>query len=93
LGIPNDVHHVSDEKLEQEILDILDEFPLRTMDRAVAEGDVVNVDYVGRIDGVIVRSSFASGMYLEVILGATNLIDEFVGPLIGHIPGDTINVE
>jgi len=31
------------------------------MDRAVSEGDVVNVAYVGSIDGVIV-DSFASGV-------------------------------
>ena len=70
-------------------------------DRAVQNGDTVNIDYVGSVDGV----EFTGGSTYQteedgsktplgttVTIGVTNYIDDFLQQLIGHKPGETINV-
>ena len=91
MEIPNFVHHVPDVLLEQQIQDILFQFPARIMDRAVNDGDTINIDFVGSVDGVEFENGSAEG--LTVIIGETSFIVDFLEQLIGHMPGDTINVE
>ncbi len=62
-------------------------------DRAVADGDIINIDYVGSIDGVEFESGNTKGMGTYVTVGVTNYIDDFLEQLIGHKPGETVNVE
>ena len=61
-------------------------------DRAVADGDTVNIDYVGSIDGVEFSGGSTGGQGTTVTIGVTNYIDDFLQQLIGHKPGETINV-
>ena len=96
LNIPADVHQVSDydiqNTLNEEILP--DYITLNYVtDRAVNDGDTVNIDFIGSIDGVEFDGGSTDGMGAEVIIGVTNYIDDFLEQLIGHSPGDAINVE
>ena len=91
MEIPSDVHHVSDEEVELEIENLLVQFPPRVMDRAVVDGDTVNIDFVGSVDGVEFENGSAEGA--DVTIGVTNFIDDFLEQLIGHMPGDIVNVE
>lgn len=63
------------------------------MERAVEDGDSVNIDYVGSIDGVEFEGGNTQGNGANVVAGATNYIDDFLTQIIGHVPGETFNVE
>ena len=61
-------------------------------DRAVEQGDMVNIDYVGSVDGVEFDGGSTGGAGTSVMAGATNYIDDFLTQIIGHMPGETIDV-
>jgi len=54
----------------------------------VAEGDVANIDFVGKIDGVAFDGGTASGFNLAI--GSGQFIDGFEAGLIGAAIGDTV---
>ena len=60
-------------------------------DREVALGDTVNIDYVGKKDGVPFDRGSASGDTLEIGSGA--FIEGFEDGLIGVMPGETKDLE
>ena len=59
-------------------------------DRAAANGDTVNIDYAGTVDGV----AFTGGTYqgYDLTLGSGSFIDGFEDQIIGHNVGDTFDV-
>ena len=95
LSIPNDVHFISDDALQDEIKNMLAEYSteLQVTDRTVNDGDTVNIDYVGSINGVEFEGGSTGGAGTDVTIGVTIYIDDFLEQLIGNMPGNTINVE
>ena len=61
-------------------------------DRAVEDGDTVNIDYVGSVDGVEFTGGNTNGAGTTVTIGVTRYIDDFLEQLIGHKPGETFDV-
>jgi len=59
-------------------------------DRAVEEGDVVDIDYLGKKDGVAFEGGTAQGYKLKIGSGA--FIPGFEDGLIGVMPGDTVDL-
>ncbi|MCL2352195.1 MAG: FKBP-type peptidyl-prolyl cis-trans isomerase [Firmicutes bacterium] len=92
--ISNDVRTVTDDQLQSQINSMLDSYSTSNQitDRAVADGDTVNIDYVGSIDGVEFQGGSTQGQGTEVTIGVTSYIDDFLQQLIGHKPGETVNV-
>ena len=64
----------------------------RIKDRAVEDGDTVNIDYVGSVDGVEFDGGSTGGQGTDVTIGVTQYIDDFLEQLIGHKPGETFDV-
>lgn len=62
-------------------------------DRAVADGDTVNIDYVGSIDGVEFAGGSTGGNGTEVTIGVTNYIPGFLDQLVGHTPGENFDID
>ena len=60
-------------------------------DRAAADGDTVNIDYVGTVDGVAFTGGTYSGYSLK--LGSGTFIDGFEDQIVGHNVGDTFDVK
>lgn len=60
-------------------------------DRAVKEGDITNIDYVGKKDGVAFEGGTASGAQLEI--GSGTYIAGFEEGLVGVMPGETVDLE
>lgn len=60
-------------------------------DRAAADGDTVNIDYVGKRDGEAFDGGTASGAFL--VLGSDSYIDGFEDGLIGVRPGETVDLD
>lgn len=58
--------------------------------RAAADGDTVNIDYAGTVDGV----AFTGGTYTgySLTLGSGSFIDGFEDQIVGHKPGETFDV-
>ncbi len=82
---------VTDEDVEEIIQYALDSHPnFAEVDRAAAEGDTVNIDYVGKKDGVAFEGGTAQGSDLE--LGSGTFIDGFEEGLVGAKKGDAVTL-
>ena len=58
----------------------------------IEDGDTVNIDYVGSIDGVEFQGGNTKGNGADLVIGSHTYIDDFEEQLIGHHPGDSIDV-
>ena len=56
----------------------------------VEEGDIVNIDYVGKKDGVAFDGGTASGAHLKI--GSGQFIDGFESGLVGHKVGEKVSL-
>jgi len=79
---------VTDEEVDQQIQTALDlqAETKEIKDRAVKDGDIVNIDFVGKIDGKKFDGGSAEGQELEI--GSDSFIDGFEDSIIGHKIGD-----
>jgi trigger factor len=59
--------------------------------RAAANGDTVNIDYTGTVDGVAFNGGAAAGY--DLTLGSGSFIDGFEDQVVGHTPGETFDVK
>ena len=58
----------------------------------VEDGDTVNIDYVGSIDGVEFDGGSTNGQGTDLTIGSGLYIDDFEEQLIGSHPGDAVEV-
>lgn len=95
ISIPNGTHKVTAEEMQEEIDKILTDYGTDTKvtDRAIADGDTVNIDYVGSIGGVPFDGGSTNGAGTEVTIGETSYIDDFLEQLIGHKPGESFDIQ
>lgn len=80
---------VNDEEIEQYINSQMLKRYIK--DRKVENGDVVNIDYVGKKDGVAFGGGTDSGFDLEI--GSGSFIEGFEEGLIGVMPGETVDLD
>lgn len=59
-------------------------------DRAVENGDIVNIDYVGKKDGVAFSGGTSEGAYLAI--GSGTFISGFEEGLVGVTPGSEVDL-
>jgi len=95
ISIPEDVYEITDESVQTEVDNILYNYATEKQitDRSIADGDTVNIDYTGSIDGVEFEGGSTDGFGAEVTIGTTEYIDDFLEQLIGHTPGESFNIE
>ena len=58
----------------------------------IEDGDTVNIDYVGSIDGVEFEGGNTKGNGADLVIGSHTYIADFEEQLIGHHPGDSVDV-
>ena len=58
----------------------------------IEDGDTVNIDYVGSVDGVEFQGGNTQGNGADLVIGSHTYIDDFEEQLIGHHPGDSVDV-
>lgn len=80
------IESVTDEDVQNEIDNALANYPVE-VDQAAKEGDTVNIDYVGKIDGEEFDGGSDQGADLK--LGSGKFIDGFEDGLIGARKGET----
>jgi trigger factor len=92
--VPSTVYAISDSAVQDEITAILDYYSAteQITDQTTQDGDTVNIDYIGSVDGVEFDGGNTDGAGTEVTIGVTSYIDDFLEQLIGHYPGDTFDV-
>ena len=95
ITISADLGQVSDDDINNYIdTNVLSNFATdeQITDRAAADGDTVNIDYVGRIDGVEFDGGNTNGNGADLTLGSGTYIDNFEDQIVGHTPGETFDV-
>ncbi|MCL1831351.1 MAG: FKBP-type peptidyl-prolyl cis-trans isomerase [Oscillospiraceae bacterium] len=91
MEVPYFMDDVINEEVEERIKALFEEFPLeriKVIDREVKKGDVVNIDFVGYVDGVAFDNGSSEGMGAEVVAGGKDFVDDFLDQIIGRKPGD-----
>lgn len=93
--IPAEESVAKDEDVQAEIDYIAQNYTTteEVTDRAVEDGDSLNIDYVGTVDGVEFDGGSTGGTGTNVTIGVTNYIDDFLEQLIGHKPGENFDIE
>lgn len=94
-SISPNVFIASEDALNEQLANILSNYASynQITDKAVADGDTVNIDYVGKVGGVEFSGGNTNGAGTDVTIGVTQYIDDFLEQLIGHTPGETFDVE
>ena len=86
---------ITDEDVQYQVDSLLERYATSTeiTTGTVADGDTVNIDYAGRIEGELFDGGSAQGT--ELILGSGMFIPGFEEQIMGHEIGETfdINVE
>lgn len=95
IDLTGDIPEISNETIQEQIDNLLGQYSSyeQLTDREVADGDTVNIDYVGSVDGIEFDGGNTQGMGTDVTIGVTQYIDDFLEQLIGHKPGETFDVE
>jgi trigger factor len=58
----------------------------------IKDGDIVNIDYVGTVDGVEFSGGNTNGSGADLEIGSNSYVDDFETQLIGHKAGDKVTV-
>ena len=95
ISVPADEVKATAEEVDKEIESVLEQHKELSTDESltIADGDVVNIDYVGTIDGVEFEGGNSNGAGYDLTIGSCSFIDDFEQQLIGHKPGEEITVE
>lgn len=81
---------VTDNEVEEKVKAFLKNYPEKITDRAIKKGDTVNIDYVGKKDGVAFDGGTANGF--DLAIGSGSFIEGFEEGLIGKKPGETVDL-
>lgn len=83
---------VTDEEVAKELVNAQEQNSreITVEDRPVQDGDIVNIDYAGSVDGVAFDGGTAKDQNL--VIGSHTFIDTFEEQLIGKNIGDEVNV-
>ena len=86
IQIPAEEVAATAEEVDEQINSTLEEHKGLNEDTnlVIADGDVVNIDYVGTIDGVEFEGGNSNGEGYDLTIGSNSFIDDFEQQLIGQ---------
>lgn len=90
LTLTKDIVEVTDADVENAVAEALKNTYVE-VDRAAENGDTVNIDYVGTMDGEEFEGGSATGYNLQ--LGSDSFIDGFEDGLVGAKKGDVVTLD
>ncbi len=93
IPVPKAEVQPTSEEIQAEINNLLrmNAATTQVTNRAAANGDTVNIDYTGTVDGVAFNGGAAAGY--DLTLGSGSFIDGFEDQVVGHTPGETFDVK
>lgn len=85
-------YSVTDDAIQSYIEYLMSQYPSYEVSdkKTVDSGDIVNIDYVGKVDGEEFSGGSATGQHLTI--GSGSFIDGFEDGLIGVNVGDTVDL-
>lgn len=94
ISVPMDEVAATEEEVENTINSTLASHKALSEDTSleIADGDTVNIDYVGTVDGAPFEGGNSGGAGSNLTIGSGAFIDNFEEQLIGHKPGEEITV-
>lgn len=94
ISVPMDEVAATDEEVDNTINSTLESHKVLNDDVSleIADGDTVNIDYVGTVDGAPFEGGNSGGAGSNLTIGSGAFIDNFEEQLIGHKPGEEITV-
>ncbi|MDE7479027.1 MAG: FKBP-type peptidyl-prolyl cis-trans isomerase [Lachnospiraceae bacterium] len=95
ISVPADEVAATDEEVTADINTTLESHKEPSTDTSleIKDGDEVNIDYVGTIDGVEFDGGNSNGEGYDLTIGSGSFVDDFEEQLIGHKPGENVTVE
>lgn len=95
ITVPADEVAATEEEIENEITATLESYKELSTDEqlTIADGDEVNIDFVGTVDGVEFEGGNSNGAGYDLTIGSGSFVDDFEQQLIGHKPGEEVTVE
>lgn len=84
----------SEESIDADIESLLSQHQTLETDSSLtaADGDTLNIDYVGTVDGVAFEGGDTQGNGADLVLGSGSYVDTFEEQLVGSHPGDQVTV-
>ena len=85
---------IKQSEIDTHIKSFLDAYPdtKQVKDRAVKDGDTINIDFVGKIDGKEFEGGSTQGQGTDVTIGKDGFIDNMLERMVGHMPGETFDM-
>lgn len=95
ISVPADEVAATEEEVTDDINSTLESHKEPSTDETleIKDGDEVNIDYVGTIDGVEFDGGNSNGAGYDLTIGSGSFVDDFEEQLIGHKPGENVTVE
>lgn len=95
IAVPEEEVAAKTEEVEDSIKSTLEQHKEPSTDAtlAIADGDEVNIDFVGTVDGVEFEGGNSNGEGYDLTIGSGSFVDDFEQQLIGHKPGEEVTVE
>ena len=95
--IPEEATIATEDEINAKIEEIKSSFATNEKDvdtsREVKDGDYINIDYLGKIDGVAFEGGSTDGKGSDVTIGSGRFIPGFEYQIIGHKPGETFDIK
>ena len=90
--VPESEVTYTDEEFQNVIKQNLENHQVMSEEGTVKDGDKVNIDYVGTIDGVEFEGGNSGGNGYDLTIGSGQFIEGFESQLIGHSVGEDVTV-
>ena len=94
INVPKSEVAISDEEMQSQIDSLLAQYPDYDSDPSIKikDGDVINLDYVGSVDGVEFQGGSTGGNGTTLTIGSGQYIDGFESAIIGHNVGENFDI-
>lgn len=94
IKVPLSEVEYSDESVEKDIKTAVEAKKTlnKETDAAIADGNIVNIDYVGTVDGKEFEGGNTNEKGTDLTIGSGKFVDDFEDQLIGHKIGDEVTV-
>ena len=93
IEVPESNVTYTDEEFKNVINEMLAQHQVLKEEGTIKDGDKVNIDYVGTIDGVEFEGGNSGGNGYDLTIGSGTFIEGFESQLIGHKPGEDVTVK
>lgn len=93
IEVPTSEVTYTDEEFKDVIDQMLSSHQELKEEGTIKDGDKVNIDYVGKVDGVEFEGGNSGGNGQDLTIGSGQFVDGFESQLIGHKPGEKVTVK